>query len=277
VQGTVMRKAFGFLDASTMNNCDALSVLMFGYVIGHGLYPWLLGKGIKVSTSHKFAFGSFLGALAILWALGVEYQIHRVYARQQDAISILWQAPSYILIGVGEIFCISSAYETAFTTSPPKKKALASAINIFCVGGIPNFVCLYLYHACSRWFENSNGESNIHTLERYTEACIAKYFWVLFGIAVSGVALNLLPACQRYVVHLEKSAVEAIKTPRMTPKTMKQMAQRRAEGPDEKRGVISSLLKSKKYQKYLKYGNPIIYRAGSMHAEPVALEKMDGK
>lgn len=37
VQGTVMKKAFGFIDAASMNNADAISVLVMGYVIGNVL------------------------------------------------------------------------------------------------------------------------------------------------------------------------------------------------------------------------------------------------
>jgi POT family proton-dependent oligopeptide transporter len=33
VQGTVMRKAFGFIDVATMNSLDAVSVLFFGKLI----------------------------------------------------------------------------------------------------------------------------------------------------------------------------------------------------------------------------------------------------
>lgn len=79
VQGTVMQKEFGFIDAASMNNADALAVLTFGYLIGNKLYPWLAKKGIKIETTYKFAIGSFLGALAISWALLVEYMIHSTF------------------------------------------------------------------------------------------------------------------------------------------------------------------------------------------------------
>lgn len=217
VQGTVMKKAFGFLDAASMNNCDSCAVLMFGYLIGHKFYPWLASKSIKLATTHKFAIGCVLGALALCWSLVVEHRIHSVYDQEQEAISILWQVPSYMMIGLGEIFAISTAYETAFTISPPEKKALASATNIFCVGGIPNVLCLYLYHACSPWFHNAEGTGNIHTLESYTEAHIGNYFSLLVLIAVTGVAINTIPSVKEYVAKLECAAADAIKTPRMTP------------------------------------------------------------
>ncbi len=41
VQGTVMKKAFGWIDAASMNNADAISVAFFGYLIGAIMYPQL--------------------------------------------------------------------------------------------------------------------------------------------------------------------------------------------------------------------------------------------
>jgi proton-dependent oligopeptide transporter, POT family len=236
VQGTVMRKAFGFLDAPSMNNADSISVLVFGTLIGQKMYPWLAQRNIKIATTHKFAIGSALGAMAISWAMLVEHLIHVNYYNHIEkggsgggggvdgdddgdcTISVLWQLPSYILVGAGEIFAISTAYETAFTVAPPQKKALASAINIFCIGGIPNVLCLILYQICSSWFRNSvTGSANIHTLESYAHAKIGHYFRLLLGIACLGILLNLLPRTKKFVEQLEDVAVNAIKTPRMTP------------------------------------------------------------
>lgn len=99
----------------------------------------LLAKNnIKLGTGLKFAVGSAFGACAILWSLLLESMIHNEYARSGGRINVVWQAPSYILIGAGEIFSISTAYEVAFTASPPNKKAFACAFNLFCIGGKAN-------------------------------------------------------------------------------------------------------------------------------------------
>jgi proton-dependent oligopeptide transporter, POT family len=269
VQGTVMQKALGFIDAASMNNADAIAVLLFGYIIGNKVYPWMAEKGVKVPTTYKFAFGSFLGVLAISWSLLVEFWIHRTFHTTGNKISVLWQAPSYILIGIGEIFAISTAYEVAFTAAPPQKKALASAINLFNVGGVPNFVCIGLYHACSKWFENEEGNSSIHTLEHYSQAHIYKYFLVLLLIAMGGVLLNIHPSIKKWVASIEENAAEAIKTPKATP-LISRKQQRLAEN-----SPLPS--KIKKHQQYLKYGTgPIYHKSGSMRAAPF-LAKTDPK
>jgi len=279
VQGTVMKKALGYIDAASMNNADAIAVLFFGYVVGNVLYPELAKRDIKIPTSYKFAFGSALGAMAIGWALVVEYKIHRTFEATGERISVLWQAPAYMLIGCGEIFAVSAAYEVAFTAAPPSQKGLASAANLFFIGGLPNVLCIGLYHACQHWFENSQGRAHISTLEDYTEAHIAKYFWVLFGIALSGVVINVLPSIKNWLESVEDQAAELVKTPKPTPKIGKHLSKKKQELGGVGKGILlvnekEPLMKTKKHQDYLKYGSgPVLYKHGSMRAGPTLAKK----
>jgi proton-dependent oligopeptide transporter, POT family len=216
VQGTVMAKAgpFGSIDAATMNSVDTLSVLFFGYMVSNYVYPAMQQYyGIaKVPTTYKFAIGSFFGALSILWALIVELMIRNHYQNQthqaeslSPRISVLWQTPSYILIGAGEIFAVSSAYEVAFTTASSQNKVMSSAINIFCVGGIPNLFCMLLFHICRDWFRNSiNGSMNITRVDEYVTAHVSHYFVVLLVILVFGIMINVYPPICNYVDGVEK-------------------------------------------------------------------------
>jgi POT family proton-dependent oligopeptide transporter len=258
LQGTVMEKGFGFIDAASMNNADAVAVLLFGSFIGSVFYPEMAKRGIKIPTTYKFAIGSGLGALSILWALMMEYFIHTKYAATGEKVSILWQAWAYVLIGAGEIFAVSAAYEVAFTASPPEKKVLASAINLFCIGGLPNVICIALYHVCDTWFENSKGTTHISKIEDYATAHIGRYFWVLFGISMLGVFVNLLPSVREWVESIEEQATDMIKTPKTPMRPPKRDAL-----PDEE----SPLIRAKRYQQYLKYGGgPVLFKSGSMRA-----------
>jgi POT family proton-dependent oligopeptide transporter len=258
VQGTVMRKAFGWIDAASMNNADAMSVLFFGYLIGNYLYPRLSRNGIKIPTTYKFAIGSALGAIAILCALVVEHKIHSTYQQSQSQICVLWQVFSYICIGMGEIFAVSTAYEVAFKLASPDKKAQASAINIFCIGGIPNMLCLALYHIGAQWFTNSKGTRNISEIEDYVEARVGNYFWVLFVICILGVIVNLLPGVTNWVASIEQEAAIALKTPMTTPRS----GPVRDKLNDPERTALL-----KKRQNYVKYGSgPALYKQGSFRA-----------
>lgn len=269
IQGTVMEKLW-FIDASCMNNADSVSVLLFGYIIGHHLYPALTNRGMKLATTHKFAIGSLLGSLAIGWALLVDYRIHATHATTPGTkVSVLWQAPSYILIGIGEIFAVSCAYEVAFSAAPPEQKALASATNLFCIGSLPNFFCIILYRTCSTWFLNSKGRATLHHLQDYTEAAVWKYFMVLFLISLLGVLLNLTAMARNFVESVEEAAAEVIKTPKFLRRPTKLKRMDSWDFSDVNNDEISPLLRAKRHQAYLKFGTgPVLNRNSSMRAGP---------
>ena len=297
IQGTVMKRAFGWIDAASMNNADAIAVLFFGHIVGSHLYPYLNRNGIKLSTTNKFVIGSTLGALAIAWALLLEHKIHSQYEFDGRKISILWQTASYVMIGAGEIFAVSAAYEVAFTASPPEQKVLSSALNLFCVGGIPNLLCLVLYNTCKGWFVPATGKTSISSLEDYVSAEVYKYFLVLFGIACSGIVINTLPIVQDYVISVEEKAAEAIRTPiRKSPMARRRLLQKEnnndngimapayrkqesgdyslstaTDSTDEEASPqeVSPLLRIERHKAYLKYGSgPNLYKSGSMRAGP---------
>lgn len=269
VQGSVM-KSWGLVDAPMMNNADAISVLAFGYIIGNVLYPELNRRQIKIPTTYKFAIGSAFGAAAVGCAIITDYQIHRVYRERGEAISILWQSFPYFLIGIGEIFAVSAAYEVAFTVAPAKKKSLASAANLFMVGGAPNVLCIYLYNACRSWFLNDRGLAHIHKLRDYASAKVVNYFWLLEGIAMLGVIVNLLPPVKNWVASIEEAAAEAVKTPMNTPMIRKNLMQRRKDRrTSSDNDEETPLIKAKKHADYLKYGSgPELRKFGSMRAGP---------
>mmetsp|Transcript_10278 Transcript_10278/g.18760 ORF Transcript_10278/g.18760 Transcript_10278/m.18760 type:complete len:604 (-) Transcript_10278:191-2002(-) len=211
VQGAVMKSAFGIISVANMNVFVAGSVLFCGAWTSSYLYPTLAEKGVKLSTTHKFAIGSTLGALAMLWALVVEHWIHQAYLTDGSQISVLWQAPSYILIGCGEIFATSSAYAVAFTASGPRNKAFASATNIFCIGGLPNLFCIGLYQVCSPWFRNHlDGTTDISHIDTYTTAHVGNYFSILLLIMMLGIGINLRPSVRIFVHSIEEDATAAL-------------------------------------------------------------------
>jgi len=282
VQGSVMTN-WGILDAPMMNNVDALSILAFGYIIGNVIYPELNRRGIKIPTTHKFALGSMFGALAVGCAIITDYQIHRAYDERGEAITVLWQVFPYFLIGMGEIFAVSAAYELAFTVAPARMKTVASAANLFMVGGFPNVCCIMLYKVCRSWFLNDRGEAHIHKLEDYASARVVNYFWLLEGIALCGVVINLLPPIKEWVASIEEAAAETVKSPMSTPNIRKNLIQRR-KSRDLQQGDGAAetdeetpLVRAQKHASYLKYGDgPDLNKFGSMRAGPSMKKKGGG-
>lgn len=202
-QGMAM-KPIGIINASFMQNADAISVLFFGFIVSTFLYPFLARKGIHIPTSYKFAIGTGCSALSIACAMIVDSQIHSEWTNSQKQVNILWQIPQFMLIGAGEIFAVSASYEAAFIIAPKEQKAFASAINLFFVGGVPNFISTALYNACEAWFTTSTGQ--INGTNDYVQTQMTKFFAVLLGIAVFGVLLNLLPVVRKWVQKVEDKA-----------------------------------------------------------------------
>jgi len=230
VQGIVMKSALGgYLDAATINNVDAISVLVCGYLVGSHLYPALAKRNIRIPTSHKFAWGSLCGVLAMGCALLTEYKIHTTYAETGEEISVLWQTMSYVWIGSGEIFCISAAYEVAFTISRHDQKAFASATNLFFVGGLPNMLCIFLYRTCSDWFHTSKGGTSIQSISDYADSRVYLYFFLLFIIALFGTLLNLMPPIKRWVASIDRHDDEHIHEATSYSKWLKRQYTRRCD------------------------------------------------
>lgn len=203
VQGEVMQPA-GFMDASMMNNFDAISVLLFGFIVGTLLYPWLAKRNIVIPITYKFAVGTGFGALAILTAIIVDYEIHSALESGRR-LNIFLQIFSYLLIGAGEIWAITTSYEVTFMVAPKEQKGFASAINLFFIGGLPSLICIGLYNACSPWFPKGDDSSS---LEAYSKSQLYNYLWVLFGICVFGIVFNLLPPVKNWVQRVHDRAFE---------------------------------------------------------------------
>lgn len=201
VQGLAMRKA-GFIDAAIMLNFDAVSVLLCGTLVGGYLYPYLERNNIHLAITHKFAIGTVLGGLGILASIAVDYAIHH----NPEHISILWQIPQYMIIGAGEIFAVSTAFESAFVIAPPEHKGLASALNLLITGAVPNFLCVALYNACAAWFPTEVD------LDSYRSSHVYRYLWVLVGIATFGVAVCLSPPVTNWVKRQHRRAADLRET-----------------------------------------------------------------
>lgn len=213
--------------------------------------------------------------MAVAWAIFVEHMIRSTYEHTGEQVNVLWQAPSYILIGFGEIFAVSTAYEVAFTASPPDQKVLASAINIFCVGGLPNLICIVLVHSCKKWFTNSRGDENIGRIEDYATAHVSNYFGLLLLVMIFGVVINVVPSIKEFVESIEERASDLMKTPKIIPSLRKhqredQDQQKDAKPFDEESSpLLVTTPRTKKYKQDLKYGSgPIYTRSNSMRAGP---------
>lgn len=114
-------------------------------------------------------------------------------------------------IGFGEIFAISAAYEAVFLIAPKNLQALSSAVNIFFMAALPQYLTKLLLTLTTSWFISSDGNPNLNTLSAYTTAHTQWYFGLLVCISISGVLVNSLPAVDRFLVRVLAEAETADK------------------------------------------------------------------
>lgn len=207
-QGQAMQPA-GFLDAAVMNNCEALSVLLFGFFFDAYLNPLMKRHGIHLSICHKFAIGSFCGFMSMAVAALIDYGIHANLEKGQ-LISVGYQAFIYIFMGAGEIFVYAMAYEAAFEVAPKEHKGLASAFNLFLIGSVPGFIETALQNALTDWLPTcqASGQGVDAVVACYGASNMSAFFWVAAGISGFGVLLTILPFVNQWVEGVHKKAVE---------------------------------------------------------------------
>ena len=210
IQGEAM-KQMGLLDASLMMNFDPLFVLVAGFLIGTYLYPALSKRGIAIPLTYKFAIGSLFSTMAIGSSLLVDHFI-RVRFQEDDGaqVPIIWQIFNFGFIGFGEIFCIASCLELAFAIAPKEQKGLASAINQFIALGLPGFICVALNNAFNSWFPlPPTDDTAVSRTEQYVNSEMNKFLYVILGITVFGIVINVLPPIKNSTEYLHKVSLQA--------------------------------------------------------------------
>ena len=195
-QGEVMRPA-GPFDAALMQNFGPISVILSGLLASRVIYPALSKRGIHLAITTKFAIGCSFATLAIAAALIIEYRIRAVYQATGEPISIIWQTFSFVFVGCGEMFSISSSIEATYVIAPKPNKGLASAINDFLTMGTSSFIAAALYNACRSFFTNDAGTTDLGTLELYNQAEVYSYWFVMLAIGAFGILLNSFPPIKR--------------------------------------------------------------------------------
>ena len=87
------------------------------------------------------------------------------------------------------------------------KSGLASALNLFLTLGVANFVCVGLYNGCRKWFPVDDSGNN--KTEHYVNAEINNYLWVLVGLSLAGIVINLIPPVKDWVERLKSESLQA--------------------------------------------------------------------
>jgi POT family proton-dependent oligopeptide transporter len=103
------------------------------------IYPGLRRAKINFTPIKRITFGFFLASLAMVYTTVIQYFIYkkgpcgRFASTCETAapINVWLQAPSYVIIGLSEIFASITGLEYAFTKAPERMKSVVTSIYLF--------------------------------------------------------------------------------------------------------------------------------------------------
>jgi hypothetical protein len=82
-------------------------------------------------------------------------------------------------------------------------QSLASAIQLFLGNGLASFIQIGLSQALASWFPPTPGT------EAYVDSKINYFLYILLGIIIFGIFLNIIPAVKNWVERLRDDALDA--------------------------------------------------------------------
>ncbi|OCK74758.1 oligopeptide transporter [Lepidopterella palustris CBS 459.81] len=125
-----------------LNNLNPLSLILFIPLIDQLIYPSLRRYNIRFTPIKRIAAGFFLASCAMTVAATLQHYIYTtspcgahanacVDAHRPSPLSVWWQTPAYVLIGISEIFASVTGLEYAYTKAPENMRSLVMAVFLF--------------------------------------------------------------------------------------------------------------------------------------------------
>ncbi|KAI9722822.1 MAG: peptide transporter ptr2 [Chrysothrix sp. TS-e1954] len=128
-----------------MQNIDPIAIIVFIPILDRLVYPGLRKRGIAFKPITRIFYGFICGSFAMAYAAIVQHLIYSngpCYdaplacdaAQLPDGgaipnhIHVAIQTPAYVLIGLSEIFAVTTAYEYAYTKAPLAMKSFVTSM-----------------------------------------------------------------------------------------------------------------------------------------------------
>jgi dipeptide/tripeptide permease len=122
-----------------LSNFNPLTIIVTVPLLSHVIYPALARYRISFGPASRIAFGFILAIISAVIAAIVQWRVYETspcgyYASTCDGVSplsIWWQIPNMVLGALSECFCNVTAYELAYSRSPPSMRGLVMAVFLF--------------------------------------------------------------------------------------------------------------------------------------------------
>jgi len=183
------------LSPATLNVFDSLAIMILIPVVDRGLYPCLerLGLPLGMLTKIGIGFGFAAASVAVAGVIELERKSMHMLPLGANAtatcggdggkplpmseLSIWWQTPQYVLIGLGEIFAAITCYELFYATVPAHMRSVCQSINLLCTA-FGSLAAGGLNSACAAWLPNDLNNGHLEYL-----------FFTLAGIMALNIAI----------------------------------------------------------------------------------------
>ncbi|KAL6648499.1 hypothetical protein ACP70R_012723 [Stipagrostis hirtigluma subsp. patula] len=196
-QGMVLNNQIGSFNIppATLSSLDVISIVVWVPIYERIVVPIarrFTGKERGFSELQRMGVGLFVSTIAVAVAALVEIKRLQI-ARAEDLIhqkvpvpmSILWQAPQYLLVGVGEVFTSIGQAEFFYNQSPDAMRSLCSAFALVTVS-LGSYLSSFILTLVS-YFTTRNGQLG-WIPDNLNEGHLDRFFWLIAGLSF----LNLL-------------------------------------------------------------------------------------
>lgn len=125
-----------------VNNLNPLSLVIMIPIMERIIYPGLRRMKINFTPVKRMALGFIIASLAMVYTTVIQYYIYKKGACGRFAstcvdendepiaapLNVWLQAPSYIIIGISEIFTSITGLEYAFTKAPERMRSVVMSM-----------------------------------------------------------------------------------------------------------------------------------------------------
>lgn len=188
-QGMAMDNRVGWFTVppASLSTFDILAVAAFIPVYDLVLVPLMrraTGRDRGLSQLQRLGVGLALSVLAMAYSASVEMR-RLVAARAGRSVNIMWQTPSYVVLGVAEVFTSVGIMEFFYDESPESMKSMGAALAQLAIsaGNYLNSAVLGVVASAT-----GHGGAPGWIPDDLNEGHLDYFFWMMAGLSV----LNLL-------------------------------------------------------------------------------------